>query len=269
MLKQRLITAVILIPLVIWGVYSLPANYLGGIFSAFVLLGAWEWSRLSEVSSFSMRILYVLIVALLIWNLKVGDSYFMGIMYIAAFWWLLALGWLRVPDFARNTNLKVKMVKLLAGMLVLLPTLMAIIYLHGSEQYGPSWLLYMMALAWVADSGAYFAGKRWGNHKLAPSISPGKTREGVYGSFVLIVPYALIGGYLLGLRDTDLWFFVVLSILLVPVSVLGDLFESLIKRHSGFKDSGVLLPGHGGVMDRIDSLTAVAPLFLLGLQVFI
>lgn len=269
MLKQRLITASILIPLVIWGVYALPVNYLSGIFSVFVILAAWEWSRLSEVRSFSMRILYVLVYALLMWNLRANDSYFMGVLYIAMFWWLLALVWLRVPGFARKTSFQVKLTKLLAGMLILLPTWMAIVYLHGSEQYGSSWLLYILVLTWVADSGAYFAGKRWGSHKLAPSISPGKTREGVYGSFVLIIPYALIGGYLLELRNTDLWFFVALSIFLVPVSVLGDLFESLIKRHSGFKDSGVLLPGHGGVMDRIDSLTAVAPIFLLGLQVFL
>lgn len=267
MLKQRVITALVLIPLIVWSVYSLSVNILAGIFSVFVLLAAWEWTRLSEVKLMVIRILYVLLLGALMWSLRVNDSYLMIILYIAFGWWLLASGWLLVPGFARNSSFQVITIKLFAGILVLLPAWIAIVYLHGSEQYGPSWLLYIMVFTWVADSGAYFAGKRWGCNKLAPSISPGKTREGVYGSFALIIPYALAGGYFLNLREADLIFFLLLSLLLVPVSVLGDLFESLIKRHSGHKDSGVLLPGHGGVMDRIDSLTSVAPIFLLGLQV--
>lgn len=268
MLKQRLITALILIPLVVWGVYSLPEDYLTGIFSVLVLVGAWEWSRLSEARSILVRVLYLILLVVLMLGLHADISFYMIIMYVAAVWWLFAIVWLFVPGFARNSSNKAIAFKLFAGILILLPTWMAIVYIHGSEQYGPSWLLYMMALAWVADGGAYFSGRRWGRNKLAPAISPGKTREGVYGSFVLILPYALLGGYFLGLQATDLASFVLLSVLLVPVSVLGDLFESLIKRHSGYKDSGVLLPGHGGVMDRIDSLTAVAPLFLIGIQVF-
>ena len=269
MLKQRLITALILMPLVVWGIYALSEDYLAGIFAVFVLFGAWEWSRLSEIKAISVRAIYVILIAVLMLYLNSDVSLHMVIMYVAAVWWLFATVWLFVPGFARNSNHKSMAAKLLAGVLVLLPAWIAIVSIHGSEQYGPSWLLYMLALAWVADGGAYFAGRQWGRKKLAPAISPGKTREGVYGAFVLILPYALVGGYLLGLRATDLAAFVLLSLLLVPVSVLGDLFESLIKRHSGYKDSGVLLPGHGGVMDRIDSLTAVAPLFLIGIQVFI
>ena len=269
MLKQRLITALILIPLVVWGIYSLPEDYLAAIFAVLVLLGGWEWSRLSEARSILVRVLYLILLAVLMLSLHADISFYMVVMYVAAVWWLFATVWLFVPGFARNSSNKVIAFKLVAGVLILLPTWMAIVYIHSSEQFGPSWLLYMMALAWVADGGAYFAGRRWGQNKLAPAISPGKTREGVYGSLALILPYALLGGYLLDLQDTDLVVFVLLSIFLVLVSVLGDLFESLIKRHSGYKDSGVLLPGHGGVMDRIDSLTAVAPLFLIGIQVLI
>ncbi|MCB1760121.1 MAG: phosphatidate cytidylyltransferase, partial [Gammaproteobacteria bacterium] len=144
------------------------------------------------------------------------------------------------------------------------PAWISLLILHARYQDGPYLLLFLMILIWVADSCAYFAGRRWGRVKLAPLISPGKTREGVYGA---MVGAAICGVLLHQLRPQTgpLYLLVVLSVLVALISVIGDLFESVMKRQAGLKDSGALLPGHGGMLDRIDSLTAAAPLFLLGM----
>jgi len=146
---------------------------------------------------------------------------------------------------------------------VLVPAWASLVVIHGVDPQGPRLLLFLMVLIWVADSFAYFAGRRWGRTKLAPVISPGKTREGVYGALAGAV---LCGGGLVWLMPQGNPLLLILfCLLIVLVSVVGDLFESLMKRQAGVKDSGSLLPGHGGMLDRIDSLTAAAPLFLLGL----
>ena len=154
-------------------------------------------------------------------------------------------------------------IKLLSGLLVLIPAWLAMIYIHHSGPLGAKWLIYALSINWVADSGAYFAGRRWGRHKLAPKVSPGKTVEGAIGAVLLVMVYAFLASLYFDLGGTLRWIFILFNIVLVPVSILGDLFESMIKRHGGFKDSGQLLPGHGGVMDRIDSVTAVMPMFVL------
>ena len=120
-----------------------------------------------------------------------------------------------------------------------------------------------MVLVWVADSGAYFAGKSFGKHKLAPNVSPGKTWEGVFGALILVIFYSLIAPFWLPIENDMIKWLVIVSAVLVPLSIIGDLFESLMKRHSGIKDSGKLLPGHGGVLDRIDGLTPAIPVFML------
>lgn len=154
------------------------------------------------------------------------------------------------------------------GPIVLTPLWTALVALHGNGEDGPSSVLFLMILIWVADSGAYFAGRQWGRNKLAPVISPGKTWEGVYGA----VFGALICGLLLAWYRSDIEGFhwlVPVCVITVLMSVVGDLFESVMKRKMDMKDSGTLLPGHGGVLDRIDSLTAAAPVFVLGLQLAI
>ena len=184
-------------------------------------------------------------------------------MITAACWWLLALFWVMNYPMGNQKNFSTKAVKLFSGVLVLLPAWIGLIYLH--QQYSAAWVLYIMIMIWVADSGAYFAGTKWGKRKLAPKVSPGKSWEGIFGAITACAIYAVIGVWWLNVPAQSVFYFVTLSILIVPVSVLGDLFESMVKRHSGHKDSGNILPGHGGIMDRIDSLTAAVPVFVLGL----
>ena len=187
-------------------------------------------------------------------------------LVIAAGWWIGVLFRLigYSPGDAPTRDLSIP--GLLAGLITLVPPWMALAWLHGHSGEGPVLTLFMLVLIWVADSGAYFAGRRWGRVKLAPHISPGKTREGVYG--------ALAGATVCGLAMSMMQEFGVLHILLFTTlcivttvfSVVGDLFESLVKRRRGVKDSGTVLPGHGGILDRIDSLTAAAPIFALGVS---
>jgi phosphatidate cytidylyltransferase len=173
----------------------------------------------------------------------------------AGVWWLIALLWVMFMPAVINPGSAA-----LAGVLVLLPAWLALVRLH---QMNPQLLLFVLLLVVAADVGAYFAGRSFGKHKLAPRVSPGKTWEGVLGGFAGAMLLASIGCVWLHLAPLP---FVALCAVVFVASILGDLTESMFKRHAGLKDSGTLLPGHGGVMDRIDSVTAAAPIFLLGLE---
>jgi phosphatidate cytidylyltransferase len=170
-------------------------------------------------------------------------------------WWVFALVWVAIAPARVN-----RVTAAGAGLLVLVPAWLALARLHAA---GPQWLLFLILLVVAADVGAYFAGRRFGNNKLAPRVSPGKTWEGVLGGFVAAALLAAVGVW---------WFkvdaprFLALCIVVVVASIIGDLTESLFKRHAGLKDSGRLLPGHGGLLDRVDSVTAAAPVFLIGLE---
>ena len=149
------------------------------------------------------------------------------------------------------------------GVVSLIGAWAALVYLHGSSDFGPAWTIAAMAVVWAADSCAYFAGKTWGRHKLAPEISPGKTIEGVVGGLVGSgVLAALMGAFLPGGEGIPLWAWVLASVVAAAVSVGGDLYESRLKRHAGVKDSGTLLPGHGGILDRIDGLLPATPVLV-------
>jgi phosphatidate cytidylyltransferase len=265
MLKQRILTALILIPLVIAGILYLPVAAIAVILAVLMLQGAWEWSRLAGLQTAAMRIAYVALLALILWFTwqQMGAGMLMQpLLLCSAIFWLLATLWIFFPVLGKQKTTVNTLVKLIAGIFVLLLSWYALVTVHADEKQGPLWILYLLLLIWIADSGAYFAGRAFGRHKLAPVVSPGKTWEGVAGALALVCLYALTAPYWLpiaaGQASTVIW----ISLLLVPVSVIGDLFESLMKRQSGIKDSGQLLPGHGGVMDRIDSLTAVFPVYL-------
>ncbi len=269
MLKQRLLTAAILIPLVILGIFYLPPLYLSIILALIVAIGAWEWASLINLEKTRQRVTYVGIVLACLAGAACIAQYPTGlklILWVTLFWWILALVW--VFRFRENEQVVPSLwVNGLVGILVLVPCWVALTVIHKSEQ-GAEYLLFVMSLIWIADSGAYFAGRRWGKNKLAPHVSPGKSWEGVIGGLVFVAVAALISGRLLfGYESVALLLFVLLCVIVVLFSVEGDLLESMFKRRAGVKDSGTILPGHGGVLDRIDSLTAAAPLFLLGLLV--
>lgn len=267
MLKQRVITASILAVLVVWGVLALPTDWFGGLLAAIVLLGAWEWSALAGFTAVPARTAYsalILFLILLSWHWLEHSLFLWTVLLIAGLYWCLALFWLGYyashPD--RHDS---RLVRALAGCLLLVAPWVALTALHGHSAFGPPYVLFLLFLIWIADTGAYFAGRRWGRHKLALHISPGKTWEGAFGAAAATLAFALIAAPLFGLAAGQSLGFILLCMLTVVFSIEGDLFESMSKRQQGVKDSGTLLPGHGGVLDRVDSLTAAAPIFALGL----
>ena len=268
MLRQRILTALVLIPLVVAADFALSDAGIALLLGAVILLGAWEWAALAGLSGRGPRTAYVVLVALLLglgWSAhaRLGPA----VVWAALAGWAAAAAWVlayQASAGARPHAPGVATLRLL-GPLVLVPGWLALVLLHMIPGDGPWYMLYLLVLVWVADSAAYFAGRRWGRRKLASHVSPGKSWEGVAGALVSGLLLALAAGARFGYHGAALVLFALLGVVTVAVSVLGDLFESLLKRYRAVKDSGGLLPGHGGVLDRIDSLTSAAPLFLAGL----
>ncbi len=266
-LTQRILTAIVLIPVVVGGVFLLPTAYLAPLLALIILLGGWEWARLAAIRSPGGKLLFLGLLAAMLWlssGLLSRPDLTLVLLLVAGGWWLLV-----TVDLIRRRQVEAagpgwSPLRAAAGFIVLVPAWLAMMVLHGSGDQGPVLVIFLLVLIWVADSGAYFAGCRWGRIKLAPVISPGKTWEGVYGA---VAGALFCGGVLAwtGLVPGGMAVLLLICVLTTLVSVVGDLFESLLKRQAGVKDSGQLLPGHGGVLDRIDSLTAAAPVFLLGL----
>ncbi|MEO6697986.1 MAG: phosphatidate cytidylyltransferase [Paraperlucidibaca sp.] len=262
MLKERVITALLLLPIVLWCVFGGVAGAFPVFAAVLVLIAAYEWTALMRLTSFAQRFGFVALVAVgLAFFQRQGFNANTGLLMVAAsLGWLVALGWvMRYPAQAEQWDTRTRMCMI--GLLLLLPTWAGLAALHAQS---PWWLMYVLLLVWGADTGAYFAGRRFGRVKLAPNVSPAKTREGLYGG--LILTSLIITGVALYL-SLDAWrtvLFMSISLLTVLASVLGDLFESMAKRRAGIKDSGSIFPGHGGALDRIDSITAAAPVFMAG-----
>lgn len=269
MLKQRLLTALVLIAGIASAVLALETRRLAVILAVIAVLGAYEWAQLMNLKTLPARLLYAAGVAALLWLCWLGVLHDAAALHIfittSAVWWLLATLWLSRPQLGAEENAVALLMKACAGIFTLVPTWVALLALHAQTS-GRYRLLFLLTLIWVADSAAYFAGKRWGRAKLAPRISPGKTRVGVYGALLAAAVYAFFAATALGVPGSGRVAFAALCIVTALFSVVGDLFESLFKRQRGVKDSGTLIPGHGGVLDRIDSLTAAAPIFVLGLH---
>jgi len=216
----------------------------------------------------ALRWLYVSLVAIVLilsWVFVIGNPQFTGIVLnIAIAWWLLAI--VLIVVFPGGAWFRKNLVfKSMAGILVLVPACVAQVSLRNDHVAGIELLLYLLVLIAVADTGAYFGGKKFGKHKLAPKVSPGKTWEGVASGMFCVSIVSLIYCYSLGLHYQgwdNVLVFIGISLVAAVFSIAGDLTESLYKREAGLKDSGTILPGHGGVLDRIDSLTAAAPVFL-------
>lgn len=270
MLKWRVLTACVLAPLVICAVLFLDTPWVAGILAVVISLGAAEWVKIMGVESPLLRGAYLLglwALLLLGW-LAYTQAWPLGPFYLlVGIWWLAALFWLQ--RYSRGNEAPTPPAQGLSavvGYLVLAPAWFSLVYLHAMPLGGgPVLMIVLLFAVWGADTGAYFAGRAFGRRKLAPRISPNKTWEGAVGGVVLAVVVALLLQLLFGPGWLPLAVLLPVVAVTVLFSIAGDLFESMVKRQHGVKDSGTILPGHGGVLDRIDSLTAAAPIFVMGL----
>ncbi len=258
-LTKRIITAVVLLIGVGSALYALPASTARYVLGAFVFIGVWEWSGFFARHSPSIRALYTLMMfgaGLL--PLVTGASPGAGdpIIYIAVGWWLVVLCWLVFSSVAINS-----WGCALAGLLCLQPAWLSLARLMNMGE-GVPLLLWFIGIVAAADIGAYFTGRRFGQRKLAPRVSPGKTWEGLGGGLLCAILVAVLGASWLNI---SLVVFAAVGAAVAGFSIVGDLTVSAFKRYAGLKDSGRLLPGHGGVMDRIDGMVAALPVFVVTL----
>lgn len=263
MLYQRVLTAIPLAAFVCWIIFFQPTSIFFYFVLFIVLISGYEWARLAGVQSFVLRVTFTAVITLAVWALdQFASEYTLWAIYISALWWFSITYYLKFakPDEA-NSNLKLD--KLFIALIVLPAAAFAMQKIHAMEQ-GADLLFYALSLVWVADIGAYFSGKKFGKNKLAPLISPGKTKEGLVGAIIATSLYTLLASYYFNFGTGQTALLVLLSIILTIISVSGDLYISFLKREAGLKDSGKILPGHGGILDRIDSVLAAMPVFLIG-----
>lgn len=278
MLLKRVMTALALLPPVLATLWFGSTLLVGAVFGAAVMLGVLEWATLTGVRRAAPRatLFYVaaaaVLIGLVVWQREgvLGWALVIG----TCAWWLFMLTWIARFPVGFDDRHPPRWLKAGAGLLVIPGTIAAVALLHGApreagdpEHFGAWRLLFALALVWAADVGAYFAGRAFGKRKLAPRVSPGKTWEGVVGGLALALAVAGVAGAWLFRLQGGAWLpFLLLSVAVVLLSIVGDLGESLLKRQAGAKDSGTLLPGHGGMLDRIDSLLAALPAMALGLR---
>jgi len=271
MTKTRVIAALIMAPLAICAILLLPTQWLAAAAALVFLIGLWEWLKLTGVDGLPRTVLLVLnllLMVLLVWASAGSNVLFQLATLVGVGFWVLALLWLRYFNFGAHDEPGARMLKLGASTLAIIPAWAALVLIHESDSNGHLWLLTALAIVWAADSGAYFAGRAFGKRKLAPRISPNKTIEGLLGGLLAGLLVAGVFGWLAGVQTAHLGGLLLVATVAVLASVLGDLFESLLKRHAGAKDSGHIIPGHGGVLDRIDGVLAALPVFALGKEIF-
>lgn len=272
MLRQRVITALVLAIIFLVALFGLPAGYFSFFIGAVLLVGGWEWAKMSGFGNTLSRLVYCLgLLGLLI----AASAYFgfagearpaldkgsiRDLLLVGCGWWAIAL--LLVQGYPSSAILWGNpWVRLVMGIAVLIPAWVALVYLR-QQAYGAWLVLLLILVVALADSGGYFAGRRFGKHKLAPAVSPGKTWEGFVGG---LVTNLLLTAILCSVVTIDWRLALAVVVPTSLVSVLGDLLESMVKRHAGVKDSGHILPGHGGILDRVDGITAGAPVFALAI----
>lgn len=259
-LRSRVLTAVVLALVLLGVVLGLPEWATLILVAAVVLAGAWEWSALLAPSGSGTRWAYVALMAVLLaaaWRYTRDVAALRMFLLVTAAWWLVALGWLALaPQRVQGWSAG------LAGMFCLVPAGIALAQIRIAPGVGAALTLFTIVLIVAADTGAFFAGRSFGRVRLAPRVSPGKTWEGVLGGLLLSTLVAFGGAAVFGVPVASM---VPVCVAAAAFSVVGDLTESMLKRHAGVKDSGSIFPGHGGILDRIDSVTAGAPVLLLGL----
>ncbi|MCP4408968.1 MAG: phosphatidate cytidylyltransferase [Gammaproteobacteria bacterium] len=269
MLKQRLLTSLVLGVLTVSVVLWLPSMPLATLLLVVMLIAGWEWARLVGLSRSIARMTFVLVLGIgtgALWYISTIQQLRWAVMVTAGLWWLMVLVVLAVSQptspVSRIRRGAGRYGLWIAAGFTLIPAWLALFMLH---EIRPELLLFLLLIVWGADGMAFFAGKAFGRTKLAPALSPGKTREGLWGALAATLVIGTIGALWWELPALVAVYFTGLCLVTALFSVVGDLFESLLKRQAGVKDSGSLLPGHGGVLDRIDSLAAAAPIFVLGL----
>jgi phosphatidate cytidylyltransferase len=278
MLRQRIITAVILAPLALCAILFLPIEGFKIAVAGVICLGAYEWANMSGILSRIAKAGFTVFIALIctvliytvdaesIWHQGELHPLFAFCLWIAALWWALSLLMIiAYPKYSEHWRDSI-LIRACFGVLTLIPTWVAIVSLRTSlyevdPNYGASLLFYVLGIVWAADIGAFFVGVKFGKHKLRPKVSPGKSIEGLAGGIAASFAIIAFAAMHYQFEASRIGIHVLIGVITVAVSALGDLNESMVKRCAGIKDSGKLLPGHGGVMDRIDSLTAAFPVF--------
>jgi len=275
-LKQRIITALILAPLVILAIFNLSSPWFMAALAAVVFIGCWEWTQFVNAQSRYLAIVPAAVAGILsyLWLVPsdvtftpLSTSHY-TILMIGSIWWLfssfLAITYPKSRVWWENS----KILRHLFGILTLVPFYWSVVFLRAEGVaddvfHGPKLVLFVCLIVWAADSGAYFAGKSFGKRKMAPAVSPNKTIEGLIGGIVAVTVVGWFFADWFSIQFTSVFVMLVTIFATVVISVLGDLVESMFKRVSGIKDSSNIIPGHGGILDRVDSLTAAFPVFAL------
>ena len=260
MIRERFFTAVVLAAILLLALFALPAAAGSALFAALLLIGAWEWAALAGLSGTGGRSAYTaaaLAVGWLVWTLGTSGTSVAALALVDLAVWVVGLIWmLRYPVAIPRAF------TLVSGLIVLPIGWWLVTGLLGGR--GPWWVLLLFGIVAAADIGAFFSGRAVGRVRLAPAVSPGKTWEGVIGGLLCSALVGAVAGYML---NWSLPAMALLAVAIGAISVIGDLTISMLKRTAGLKDSGRIFPGHGGVLDRVDSLLAALPVYLLGLGV--
>jgi len=280
MTQTRLLAALVMAPVAIAAILLLPTDWMMALAAIVFLMGLWEWFDLADIEDTLARavllVAHLALMVTMVWASRAPSGFtfvlFQLMTVIGVVWWLLALFWLGRHRFASDHDTHARVFKLAAGALAVIPAWCALGWLHASDATasiipgvpkGHLWLLTALMIVWAADTGAYFVGRKFGRRKLSPQISPNKTVEGLLGGLAAAVLAGLGFALLTGAGAAQLPAIAAAALIAGLFSVVGDLFESLLKRHAGVKDSGHLIPGHGGVLDRLDGVLAALPAFAL------
>ncbi|MFC1236071.1 phosphatidate cytidylyltransferase [Vibrio sp. F74] len=275
-MKQRIITALILAPLAVLAIFELPLPLFLLVVTGITVLALWEWAQfvgsqsryLAMIPTLTCLVISYWVIPSDVVSLNQLTFSHMALLIVASIWWLiasaLAITYPKSTRFWQHS----KVLRQLFGVLTVLPFFWSLLILRAQNielepYHGAKLVLFVCLLVWAADSGAYFTGKAFGKRKMAPNVSPNKTIEGLVGGIVVALMVGWFTASIFDIHFSSVASMIIITLVTVIISVLGDLVESMFKRVSGIKDSSNIIPGHGGVLDRIDSLTAAFPVFTL------